>query len=55
VKKVFKTYDFLGWYQTGGKVTEADLNIHKQVNNKKSISFRKKKKLIFHSKTTKRN
>jgi len=30
MKTVFKNYDFLGWYQTGSNVNEADLNIHKQ-------------------------
>jgi COP9 signalosome complex subunit 6 len=29
-KKVFKTYDFLGWYSTGDKVNPADMEVHKQ-------------------------
>jgi len=29
-KKVFKTYDFLGWYSTGDKVNLADMDVHKQ-------------------------
>ncbi len=31
VKKVFKTYDFLGWYSTGQTVQPSDIEIHKQV------------------------
>ncbi|KYR01770.1 Mov34/MPN/PAD-1 family protein [Tieghemostelium lacteum] len=30
-KKVFPTYDLLGWYSTGNKVTKDDLLIHKQI------------------------
>jgi len=31
-KKVFKTYDFLGWYSTGSAVHPADIEIHKQIS-----------------------
>jgi len=30
-KKVFPTYDFLGWYSTGNQVLNSDVNIHKQI------------------------
>jgi len=30
-KKVFPTYDFLGWYSTGNQVQNADVGIHKQI------------------------
>jgi len=30
-KKVFPTYDFLGWYSTGNQVQNADTAIHKQI------------------------
>jgi len=30
-KKVFPTYDFLGWYSTGNQVQNADVAIHKQI------------------------
>ncbi|EFA77224.1 Mov34/MPN/PAD-1 family protein [Heterostelium album PN500] len=30
-KKVFPTYEILGWYATGSKVTQEDLAIHKQI------------------------
>jgi len=30
-KKVFKTYDFLGWYSTGDKVHQNDIEVHKQL------------------------
>jgi len=30
-KKVFPTYDFLGWYSTGAQVQNSDILIHKQI------------------------
>jgi len=30
-KKVFPTYDFLGWYSTGSQVLPSDIAVHKQV------------------------
>eukprot|EP01132_Coremiostelium_polycephalum_P007475 gene7475-9185_t len=30
-KKVFPTYDLLGWYSTGSKVSKDDINLHKQI------------------------
>ncbi|EGG16755.1 Mov34/MPN/PAD-1 family protein [Cavenderia fasciculata] len=30
-KKVFATYDILGWYSTGSQVSQSDLLLHKQI------------------------
>jgi COP9 signalosome complex subunit 6 len=30
-KKVFPTYDFLGWYSTGSLVQASDIDVHKQI------------------------
>jgi len=30
IKKVHPTYEFIGWYSTGQKVLENDINVHKQ-------------------------
>mmetsp|Transcript_24250 Transcript_24250/g.39838 ORF Transcript_24250/g.39838 Transcript_24250/m.39838 type:complete len:318 (-) Transcript_24250:82-1035(-) len=30
-KKVFPTYDVLGWYSTGKEISSSDVNVHKQI------------------------